>query len=235
MSELGNEDVHADLSAQKLGRNPFSGFTLLMTNPYLIAIAVFILLYVVMNTFVYFELRKMMGDLDREARTQVWAGIDLAVNSLAIVTAMFATSRLTTRFGMAATLALIPVLMVGGWLIVATIPLLAVLVGLQVSRRAGNYAITRPGREMLFTLVDPEMRFKAKPVIDIVVYRGGDMATAWMYTGLTATFGLGLTGVALLAAVFAAIWAVAGIYLGRTYDNSSSEAVGTAAALAGDT
>lgn len=234
VSELGNEDVHADLSAQKLGKNPFSGFTLLMQNPYLIGIAVFILLYVVMNTFVYFELRKMMGDLDRDARTQVWAGIDLAVNSLAIVTAMFATSRLTTRFGMAATLGLIPVLMVGGWLIVAAVPLLAVLIGLQVSRRAGNYAITRPGREMLFTLVDPEMRFKAKPVIDIVVYRGGDMATAWMYTGLTATFGLGLAGVALVAAVIAAIWAVAGIYLGRTYDSDAGDAVDTAPALAGD-
>ena len=88
---------------------------------------------------------------------------------------------------MATTLGLIPVLMVGGWLIVAVIPLLAVLVGLQIARRAGNYAVTRPGREMLFTQVDSETRYKAKPVIDIVVYRGGDMVTAWVHTGLKET------------------------------------------------
>jgi len=218
-SHLGNEDVSADLSSeQKLAGNPFSGFTNFVSNPYLLAIGLFILLYVVMNTFIYFELRKMMGDFDREVRTQMWGGIDLAVNSLALVTALFATGRLATRVGMPATLALIPVMMVGGWLVVALSPVLAVLIGLQVTRRAGNYAITRPGREMLFTAVDADTRFKAKPVIDIVVYRGGDVLTAWTYTALTATLGLGLAGVAAISAGIAAVWAAAGIFLGRAYD-----------------
>ena len=192
----------------------------MLGNPYLLAIALFILLYVVMNTFIYFELRKLMSEFDRDTRTQIWASMDLVVNSLAIVTAMFATSRLTTRFGMGATLALIPVLMIGGWLVVAAFPLLVVLATMQVTRRAGNYAITRPGREMLFTLVDAETRFKAKPVIDIVVYRGGDMATAWVYTALTTMLGFGLTGVAIVAAVMALVWAMAGRYLGNRYDQT---------------
>ncbi len=221
-SQLGNEDVSADLSGdQKLAGNPFSGFSNFVSNPYLLAIGLFILLYVVMNTFIYFELRKMMGVFDREVRTQIWGGIDLAVNSLALVTALFATGRLATRVGMSATLALIPLMMVGGWLVVALSPVLAVLVGLQVTRRAGNYAITRPGREMLFTVVDADTRFKAKPVIDIVVYRGGDVLTAWVYTGLTATLGFGLAGIAAVAAVVAAVWAAAGIFLGRAYERSS--------------
>ncbi len=230
VTELGNRDLQPDLSAdQRLGRNPFSGFTLFLRNPFLLAIGLFILLYVIMNTFVYFELRKLLGEFDRDTRTQIWAGIDLAVNSLAVVTAIFATGRMATRFGMAATLALIPSLMVGGWLIVAAVPLLMVLITLQVARRAGNYAITRPCREMLFTVVDAETRFKAKPVIDIVVYRGGDMATAWLYTLLTATFGLGLTGVAVIAAGFAMIWAAAGAYLGRKYvDHDDAAAARTA-------
>ena len=219
ISDLGNEDVQADLAGdKKLSGNPFSGFKTFVSNPYLLAIGLFILLYVLMNTFIYFELRKMMGDFDREVRTQMWGGIDLAVNSLALLTALFATGRLATRFGMPITLALIPALMVGGWVVVALSPVLAVLIGLQVTRRAGNYAITRPGREMLFTAVDAETRFKAKPVIDIVVYRGGDVVTAWLYTALTATLGLGLAGVALVAAALAAAWAGAGIYLGRKYD-----------------
>ena len=231
VTELGNADVHVDIGAQStLGKNPFSGFMLLVRNPFLLAIAVFIIFYVIMNTFIYFELRKLLTDMDREARTQVWASIDLAVNSLAILTAIFATSRLATRFGMAATLALIPLFMVGGWLVVAAAPLLAVLAGLQIARRAGNYAITRPGREMLFTLVDSETRFKAKPVIDIVVYRGGDMMTAWLYTTITAILGFGLTGVALIATALAAAWATVGIYLGRAYNRTDSEQAAAAVA-----
>ena len=221
ISHRGNEDVQADLTKEKkLGGNPFSGFKTFASNPYLLAIGLFILLYVVMNTFIYFELRKMMGDFDREIRTQIWARIDLAVNSLAFLIALFATGRLATRVGMSATLALIPALMVGGWVVVALSPVLAVLAGLQIARRAGNYAVTRPGREMLFTAVDADTRSKAKPVIDVVVYRGGDVLTAWFYTALTATWGFGLAGVALISAGIAALWAAAGIFLGRAYDRS---------------
>ena len=223
ISDLGNQDVQADLAGDpQLSRNPFSGFTTFIRNPYLLAIGLFIVLYVVMNTFIYFELRKMLGDFDREVRTQIWGGIDLAVNSIAFVIALFATGRMATRFGMPTTLALIPALMVGGWAIVALSPVLAVLAGLQIARRAGNYAITRPGREMLFTAVDTDTRFKAKPVIDIVVYRGGDMMTAWFYTLLTTTFALGTAGIAAVAAVIAAIWAGAGVFLGRKYDHQDT-------------
>lgn len=225
-TSLGNPDLQADLSdARRLGRNPFSGFMLFIKNPYLLAIGVFILFYVTMSTFIYMELRNELGEFDRDTRTQIYGAMDLIVNSLTFVVGLFLTGRMATRFGMAATLALIPALMVGGWLVVAALPLLVVLAGLQVSRRIGNYAITRPGREMLFTVVDEETRYKAKPVIDIVLYRGGDMVTAWLYGALTATLGLGLAGVATLAAGIAAIWAFVGIYLGRAYrehDNASA-------------
>jgi AAA family ATP:ADP antiporter len=218
-SDLGNADVQADLSReQHLGTNPFSGFSRFASNPYLLAIGMFIVFYVIMNTFIYFELRTMLGEFERDVRTQYWAGIDLAVNSLAAIIALFATGRLATKFGMPTTLALVPALMVFGWLVVAINPALFVLIGLQIARRAGNYAITRPAREMLFTIVDTETRFKAKPVIDIVVYRGGDVLNAWLYTAITATFGLGLAGVALVSAVICATWAGAGVYLGRKYD-----------------
>ena len=221
ISDLGNADVQSDLAGgRELSANPFSGFKTFASNPYLLAIGLFILLYVIMNTFIYFELRKMMGDFDREVRTQIWAGIDLAVNSLTFVIGLFVTGRLATRVGMPTTLALIPVFVVGGWVVVALSPVLAVLAGLQIARRAGNYAITRPGREMLFTAVDADTRYKAKPVIDVVVYRGGDMLTAWFYTFLTTTLALGTAGVAAIAAVVAGIWAGAGLMLGRRYDDA---------------
>jgi len=223
VGELGNEHLQADLrQAKRLGKNPFSGFMLFIRNPYLLAIGTFILMYVTMSTFVYMELREFLAIYERPERAEIQASIDLAVNSLALLTALFATSRLTTCFGMATTLALIPALMVGGWLVVAIVPVLGVLIGLQIVRRAGNYAVTRPGREMLFTVVDNESRFKAKPVIDIVVYRGGDMVTAWLHTGLRETLNFGLGGVALAAAVVAGVWAMAGVYLGRAYKRAGA-------------
>jgi len=225
---LGNANVSADLSAQQaIGRNPFAGFGIFLTSPYLVGIGLFIILYVAIGSFVYFELKNLLAEFSREDRTQIWAYIDLAVNSLAIFTAMFLTSRLATRFGMAMTLALVPALIVIGMLVIALSPVVAVVAGLQVARRAGNYAITRPGREMLFTVVDRETRFKAKPVIDIVLYRGGDMLTAWAFTLLTAGLGLGLGAVAAVGALIAAIWAIVGIYLGRSYERLGEKALTT--------
>lgn len=224
VTDLDNEDVQADLTrAQQLGKNPFSGFTSFVKSPYLLAIGLFIVFYVTMSTFIYFELRDVFRPFDGDVRTQYWARIDLAVNILAALVALFATGRLATRAGMPTTLALIPLLMVGGWLIVAINPAMGVLVGLQIARRAGNYAITRPAREMLFTIVDAETRLKAKPVIDIVVYRGGDVVNAWLYTAITATFGLGLAGVALVSAAICAAWAGAGIFLGREFDRKDGQ------------
>ena len=216
-SELQNHNIDIDVHKNTIRKDFLSGFSSLIKNPYLISISLFILFYVVMNTFVYFELRKLLIDFDRDARTQIWASIDLIVNILAIVTAIFFTSRITTRFGMPATLALIPTIMILGWIVVAISPILLFLIGLQIIRRAGNYSITKPGREMLFTLVDNEARYKVKPVIDIVVYRGGDMLTAWFYTFLTATVGLGLSGISIIATILASFWALTGLYLGNRY------------------
>ena len=216
-SELQNHNIDIDVHKNTIRKDFLSGFSSLIKNPYLISISLFILFYVVMNTFVYFELRKLLIDFDRDARTQIWASIDLIVNILAIVTAIFFTSRITTRCGMPATLALIPTIMILGWIVVAISPILLFLIGLQIIRRAGNYSITKPGREMLFTLVDNEARYKVKPVIDIVVYRGGDMLTAWFYTFLTATVGLGLSGISIIATIIASFWALTGLYLGNRY------------------
>ena len=222
--ELHNEELNAEQDYQQtLGSNPLAGFMLFVKNPYLLGIGIFILLYTAISTFVYFELKNLMVGLDESTRTQLWAGMDLAVNILTIGTAMFFTSRLATRFGLAVTLALVPVVIGAGLLVVAMAPMIWVVVGLQIVRRAGNYSITRPGREMLFTAVDRESRFKAKSVIDIVVYRGGDMITAWAFTGLTQGLGLGLGAVAFVGVLIAGAWAFVGGFLGRTYDRTQGE------------
>ena len=223
VTQLHNEAVHADLSKAKIGGNPLVGFKLFFTNPYLLAIGIFIFLYTMIGSFVYFEQKNLLAEFDRSARTQILGGIDWIVNVLTFGLAFFATGRLLGKFGMGFTLALLPVLIVAGMLVLAFAPIIVILLAIQVARRSGNYAVTRPAREMLFTEVDRETRFKAKPVIDIVVYRGGDMVTAWFFTGLTQGLGLGMGAVALVGSGIAAIWAGVGIYLGRLYNRERSD------------
>jgi len=223
-SELGNQELDVKNSTAAIGGNPFAGFKMFFSNPYLLAIGLFIFLYTGISSFVYFELKNLLSDLTRPERTAIWAQMDLAVNVLSIATGLFATSRIVSKFGMPTTIALVPVMICIGLLVLAVSPFLGAVIALQVIRRAGNYAVTRPAREMLFTRVDRETRFKAKPVIDIVAYRGGDMLMAWLFTGLTQGLGLGLAAVALVGAGIAALWSLVGIYLGRWFEQDETEA-----------
>ena len=225
--DLHNELVHADLSAAKIGGNPFAGFKMFVSNPYLLAIGAFIFLYTAVGSFVYFEQKNLLAIYaeTREERAVILAQVDLVVNILTFVIGMFATSRIVSRMGMAATLALVPFFIVAGLLILAFAPILIVVLALQVARRAGNYAITRPAREMLFTAVDRETRFKAKPVIDIVVYRGGDAISSIAFAGLTDGLGFGLAAMAGIGAAIAAAWGAVGAYLGRMFGKQEGDIV----------
>lgn len=217
-TELHNESVHADLSAAKIGGHPIAGFKMFFSDPYLLAIGAFILLYTAIGSFAYFEQKNLLVGFDRETRTQILGGVDFVVNCLTFAIGMFATSRIVTRFGMPATLAMVPIFVALGLVILALAPMLTVLLAFQVGRRAGNYGITRPAREMLYTAMDRETRFKAKPVIDIAVYRGGDAVSSIAFAGLTDGVGLGLGAVAAVGAGIASVWALVGRYLGRYFD-----------------
>lgn len=199
-----------------LGGSPFAGIKLVARSPYLLGICVFMLLFTTLATFLYFQQAQIMRDsfAGSDQRTAVFAAIDLAVNSLTILIQVFLTSRLVKWLGLGATLALVPLLLGTGFLALGIAPVLAVLIGVQVIRRAGNYAITRPAREMLYVVLDREAKYKAKNFIDTVVYRGGDAISAWMYAGLGA-LGLGLAQIAWLAVPLAGVWAMVGYILGR--------------------
>ena len=220
-TDLNNGTSDLPPTNQPIGGNSIAGFKMLFSNPYLISIALFIFLYTGISSFVYFELKNLLSDLSRPERIMIWAQMDLAVNVLSISMGLFITGRIVSRFGMSVTIALVPVIVCIGLLVLAISPLLGVVMILQIVRRAGNYGVTRPAREMLFTLVDRETRFKAKPVIDIVAYRGSDMLMAWLFTGLTQGLGLGLAAVAAIGAGIAALWSLVGIYLGRWFEREN--------------
>ena len=205
----------------------WDGFAELLKPPLakniLLGIGIFIVLYSGLSTFVYFAIKNILTDIDQDTRTEIWASIDLAVNVLGVFIAMFGTSRLAKRFGLSVTLSLVPGIIILGMFILALSPILWVVVGLQVVRRAGEYAITKPAREMLFTLVDRESRFKAKSVIDVVVYRAGDIFWAWGFTGLTQVLGLGLGAIASIGGFIAILWTALALRLGRVFDAEVTE------------
>jgi AAA family ATP:ADP antiporter len=210
-----------------------AGFKQFVSSPYLIAIAAFILLYTAIGSFAYFEQTNLLREFDRDQRTGILALLALVVNILTFVLGFFATSRLTTRWGMPATLAIVPVFMGAALLVLAFAPILTVLLALQVARQAGNYGITRPAREMLFTKVSRESRFKAKPVVDIAIYRGGDAVWGSAFAVLTDGVGFGIAAMAAIGAGIAAVWACVGVYLGSVF-NKRDAAVATSVTDADD-
>ena len=203
-------------SARVRSESVWAGATHVARSPYLLGICVFIVFYSALSTFLYFEQARIVEDAFESSaqRTQVFAVMDLATNTLTLALQFFATARLVTWLGLPVALAMIPVAVGAGFGALGLAPTLAVLVVFQVVRRAGNYAITKPAREMLFSVVSAEDKYKAKNFIDTVVYRGGDAASGWLFTGLSA-IGLGLSALAFAAVPLAAIWAGVGIALGR--------------------
>jgi AAA family ATP:ADP antiporter len=217
-AELGNLDLAADTGDAVMGGKWWHGFQAFVANPYLLGIGAFILLYVFIGSFVYFEQKNLLEPFSRDERTQILASIDWIVNLLTFGLAFFLPGRIVDTLGMPTGLALMPVLICVAMLILAFAPILTVLMALQIFRRGGNYGLTRPAREMLYTHVSKEDRFKTKPVIDIVVYRGGDAVSSSLFASLTDGFGLGLTAVALVGAGISAAWAWVGVRLGKGFD-----------------
>lgn len=147
----------------------------------------------------------------------MFAVVDLIVNVIAVIIQLFGTSWIVTRFGVTTGLVLVPIVMILAFLAVVISPVLIVLLTIQVVRRVSEYAIARPSREMLFTTVDQESRYKAKNVIDTVVYRFGDFSAAWAQAGLGA-IGLGVVAIAIFGATVSALWAAIALLLGRMFE-----------------
>jgi AAA family ATP:ADP antiporter len=203
---------------RKLSGGLLDGFLLLLRSPYLLLLALFLLLMTWISTIVYFQL----GDLITKAfvspaeRTSAYATIELWVNSLAVVVQLLGTGRLIRRFGVTTGLLINPVIMVIAFLAVLFSPVLLVLGGIQIVRRVAEYAVAKPTREMLFTVVDQESKYKAKNVIDTVVYRFGDWSSSWVSH---AVLPFGVAGLAIFGVIVSLIWFPVALLLGKRYEN----------------
>ncbi|NMG45828.1 MFS transporter [Aromatoleum toluvorans] len=217
-------DRHAQRDAATLAREPeariggsaWSGVGLVLRSAVLRRIALWLLLMTFASTILYYVQAHMLGEAytDRAARRVFLARVDLAVNVLTILTQVFLTALVVRRLGVGLTLALLPAVALVGFVALGAAPALAALVVVRVLYDSSRHALAKPAREVLFTLVSREERYKAKAFLDAAVYRGGDLASGWIYAGLAA-LGLSAGAIALAAVPVAGGWIVIARQLGR--------------------
>ena len=217
----GGEDALM-LERESIGGSIWSGLQRVAQSPYLLGIGLYILLYAVTSTFLYFQQSEIAAKAFASSgeRRAFFAQVDLAVNVLTLIVQLFLTGRILRGLGIAAAAAFLPLLTVLGYGILAAYPVIGILVAFQVIRRVGNFGLSRPTREVLFTVVSREDKYKAKSVVDTVVYRLGDQVGSWSYALVG---GLGMAGVSLVGLGVAVVWTANAVWLGRRAERLASE------------
>jgi AAA family ATP:ADP antiporter len=205
---------------QPVGGNPLiDGARLLFTSPYLIGIAIFVILLSSVSTFLYFEQLRIVSETFKSSaqRTQVFAVMDAIVQTATFFLQLFVTGRIATRLGITTLLVIVPFAMIFGFLGLAAVGTFGMLAFVFCARRIGEYAFVRPGREMLFSSLSTEDRYRVKHVIDVPVYRGGD-ALSSQVDSMLGHAGLSPAKVALVGSGLAVIWMINAWWLGRRHD-----------------
>jgi AAA family ATP:ADP antiporter len=208
----------------RLGGNILAAFQQVIRSPYLLGIALFVILLSWVSTFLYLEQQRFVAHVftSRDARTRFFSNVDFWVQCLSLVTQLALFGRLFRWIGQRAMLASVPLLMIAGYLLFALIPSFPVLVVVFGLRRVGEYAITRPCRDSLFTVCTREEKYKAKSLIDTFVYRGGDATSASAYKFLTDGLGLGAVGVGWAGTLVSALWLLLALVLGKSYQRGGA-------------
>ncbi|MBM3357418.1 MAG: MFS transporter [Betaproteobacteria bacterium] len=202
-----------------LGGGWLAGITLLLRSPYLAGIALWVALLALAGTFLYFEQANIVAAAseDPAVRTRIFATIDLAVGMLTIIVQLLVTGRLITRYGVGPAAGFLPVVFAAGFVALAVSPALAVVIAFQAIQRTANFAISNPAREVLFTVVTREEKYKAKNVIDVVVFRGADAVSGWLFA-MMRTVGLELQAISLAVVPVMAAWLALALGLGRAQE-----------------
>ena len=215
-SQLGDSSAApAAIPGERIGGRFFDGITSVSTSPYLLGIALFIVFMAISNTLIYFtQANIILDETDTfSQRVGAFAFFDALTQTATLFTQIFITTRVIRKLGVGWTLAILPLVTLAGFAVLAIWPVYGVMAVFQALHRATRYAISRPARETLFSVVPPAERYKAKPLIDVFLYRGGDLAGAGIQAVLA-----GLGSLALMVASvtpFAAVWCALSVALGR--------------------
>lgn len=225
-------DAHIPIEAADKG-GVLSGLRLVFRSPYLQGICLYLFFYTLSSTFFYFEQSTILRDAvkDSAERTALLARMDFAVNVISIGIQLFLTGRIVKSFGVGFALFSQPLLAMIAFACVGWSPTLAVIVVTQVALRSANFATAKPAREILYTVVGRDAKYKSKSFIDTFVYRGGDAIGGWIYEGLDKKLLLSLSQIAFIGVPIAAGWMLVGLLLGRKQERLAI-ARGEAAAAA---
>jgi AAA family ATP:ADP antiporter len=206
-------------SANPLGGSSLSGFIEILKSPYLAGIALWVFLLSFAGTFLYFQQQNIVAaaSQDSATRVEIFATIELAVGLLTIIIQLAGTGRLISRFGVGVGAAILPLIAIFGFAVMAIAPVLLTVVIFQACQRTANFAISNPAREMFFTVADRESKFKAKSVIDMVVFRGGDAANGWLFKAMQG-LGMEMSGIAMATVPIVGLWFILSIGLGRAHE-----------------
>jgi len=213
----------ADAGPQPVGGSAFAALPEVLRSPYLIGVGAWVSLLSFCATIIYFKQANIVSAVvhDRNTQTQLFASIDLAVNLLSLATQVFVTGQLLKRFGSGLTAGALPAVYIVGFAALFLAPTLAVVVVVQVMQRWMNFAVANPARQVFFTVLGREEKYKAKNLIDVVVYRGSDALYGWVFDSLQA-LGLKLGAIALVAWPVAAAWLVLSARLGRAQEHRAA-------------
>jgi ATP:ADP antiporter, AAA family len=224
IERVADPPTEVDPRQQRIGGSAFAGLSELIRSPYLLGVAGWVSLLSFGATITYFAQANIVSATIHGAaeQTRLFAGIDLAVGLLSLATQVFATATFLKRFGTGIGAAALPAIYVVGFAALAIAPGLPVVVTLQVAQRWMNFAIANPARQIFFTVVGREEKYKAKNLIDVVIYRGSDALYGWVYDSLQA-LGLKLGAIALCALPVAAGWLFLSTALGRTQERLATE------------
>jgi len=219
---IDNGNSRSAAENQTIGGGAFAGLIELVRSPFLFGIGAWVALLSYAATIVYFEQANIVSAAVKTAglQTRIFASIDLAVNLLTLATQVLVTGQLLKRFGAGVAAAALPAVYVVGFAVLAVSPTLVVIVTLQVVQRWMNFAIANPARQLFFTVVTREEKYKAKNLIDVVIYRGSDALSGWIFDSLQ-SLGLKLGGIALCSLPVVAGWSVLSVALGRVHDSRS--------------
>jgi AAA family ATP:ADP antiporter len=224
VERVANAPTDLDPRRQRVGGSALAALPELIRSPYLMGVAIWVSLLSFGATIAYFAQANIVSTTIHDAATQtrLFAGIDLAVGLLSLATQVFATGRFLRRFGTGISAAALPAVYVVGFVAVAIAPILSVVVTLQVAQRWMNFAIANPARQVFFTVVGREEKYKAKNLIDVVIYRGSDALYGWLYDSLQA-LGLKLGAIALCALPVVAGWLILSTALGQAQERLATK------------
>ena len=223
-----NEARGATKKSKPLGGSPFAGITHMMSSPYFMAIGFSSIVASLLGTALYMFTADLLGQsgLNPDERTQFFSNINIATSAIAFVCQLFVVRHVVSRLGIGVSLALLPIVSILGFAVLAMDPTLVALAILTIARRGLGFGVMKPSTDMLYSAVTPEEKYKTKNFIDTAIYRSGDLIGTWSVRGLMSGLGMGLSAVLWIMVPFAAIWSAVAIWLGRDYKRRAKLGIG---------